>query len=129
MSSPPEDLVELEVELSAEESDAEELDRLTRTLQRQLLELDVQGVKRPVAGDVPAGTRAVEVAAIGTLIVALAKTAPALASVIGTIRSWLSGDRGRSVKIQLGGDTLEVTGASSDEQERLISTFIARHAQ
>jgi hypothetical protein len=128
MSSPA-DLSELEVELSAEESDAEELDQLTQTLQQQLLELDVESVERPTVADAPPGSRAVDVAAVGMLIVTLAKTAPALASVVGTIRSWLSGARGRSITIKVGDDSLVVTGASSEDHERLISAFIARHGR
>ena len=130
MGRVPADLSEFEVELSAGESDAEELDQLTRALQQQLLELDVQSVERPVGADPPSGSRGVDVAAVGMLIVTLAKAAPALTSVVGTIRSWLTGASGsRSVTIKVGEDSLIVTGASSEDQERLISAFIERHSR
>jgi hypothetical protein len=44
------------------------------------------------------------------------------------LQSWLAGPRQRSVKLELEGDILEVTGMSSADQRRLIANWIARHA-
>ena len=62
------------------------------------------------------------------LVVGLVATPEVLASIIGTVRSWLGRNRGRSVKLTLGGDALEVSGVSSAEQERLIDLWVSRHA-
>ena len=110
-------------------ADARELDDLTAGLRRELLELDVDAVDRPEGGPAPEGARAVEVAALGALLVTLAKTPAVLGAVVNTVRAWLSRGQGRKVKITLGDDELEITGVSSEQQERLIGDWIARHAE
>ena len=51
------------------------------------------------------------------------------AALMAAIRGWL--DRGhaapRSVRLEISGDVLELSGASPDEQVRLVDAFIARH--
>ena len=47
---------------------------------------------------------------------------------IGVVQSWLAGQQARAVELQIGGDTLKVSGLSSDEQRRLIDLFVKRHA-
>ena len=108
-------------------ADAEELDELASRLRRQLLELDVVSVERARAGEAPPGTRAIEGLAVGTLIAKFVASSGLLKAMVGTIQSWLSGQRGHTVKLTLGGDALEITGASSSEQERLINLWIDRH--
>jgi hypothetical protein len=119
-------LVELHLDADA---DAEELDQLTSNLRRELLELDVEDVQRPRTGPPPPGTRAVEVAALGALLVSLAKTPAILGGVVDTVRSWLSRGEGRTAKLKLGDDEIELTGISSEQQERLIAAFVARQSE
>lgn len=121
---------ELHVELGlAADADAAELDEAAVRLRNELLELDVDRVTRSTAGAQPSGARAAEVLALGGLVVTLARNAGTIASVVRSLQSWLARDRSRSVKLELDGDTLEVTGVSSREQERLIEAWIARHAE
>lgn len=110
------------------EADVDELDAHTAELRRELLQLDVDAVDRPRTSEPPPGARAADVSTLGTLLVALGNTASALSGVIAALRSWLSRGRGRTVKLELDGDALEVTGVSSEQQERLIQAWIARHA-
>jgi len=109
------------------DGDAEEVARATLQLRRELLDLDVDVVEVPGAGEPPPGSRAVDVAAIGALVVNLADP-QLLAAVVATVRSWLAGSSRRSIKLQLGGDALELTGVSSKEQRRLTDEWLARHA-
>jgi hypothetical protein len=51
-----------------------------------------------------------------------------LASIVEGVRSWLQRQSARSVKLTLDGDSLEVTGVSSEEQDRLVELWIARNA-
>jgi hypothetical protein len=122
--------LDLEIQLGAPEGiDAEELDRLTAALRRELLEVgSVQDVSRPVEGPAPPGARGLELIAVGSLLVSLVKSAGGLQAVTGAIQAWLSGQPKRSVTLTLEGDTIEVAGLSSADQERLITTFIERHA-
>lgn len=108
------------------DGDAEEVAQATLQLRRELLDLDVDAVEVPGAGEPPPGSRAVDVATLGALVVNLTEP-QLLAAVVATVRSWLGSSR-RSIKLQLGGDALELTGVSSAEQRRLTDEWLARHA-
>ena len=110
------------------DSDAEELAELTRRLRGQLLELDVDTVEPATGGEAPAGSKGVELLAIGGLVIQFAMKSEVLKSVVDATTAWLGRQQGRSVKRTLDGDTLEVTGVSSDEQRRLVDLWVARHA-
>ena len=109
------------------DGDAEEVAQATLQFRRELLDLDVDAVEVPGAGEPPPGSRAVDVAALGALVVNLADP-QLLAAVVAAVRSWLAGSSRRSIKLQLGGDALELTGVSSKEQRRLTDEWLARHA-
>jgi Effector Associated Constant Component 1 len=110
------------------DDDAEEVAKATLQLRRELLDLDVDAVELPPAGEPPPGTRAVELAALGALVVAIGKS-QLLANVVAAVQSWLAGSpQRRSIKLELDGDVLELTGVSSKEQRRLTNEWLARHA-
>ena len=108
--------------------EADELEELTHQLQRELADLEVDSVELVSAGEAPPGTRAVDVLAVGTLLVTLAKSSGVLSTVVSAVQSWLAGPRQRTVKLELDGDTLEVTGLTSADQRRLIANWIARQS-
>jgi hypothetical protein len=108
--------------------DAEELAELTQRLRDELLELDVDAVEPATDGAAPDGAKGLELLAIGGLIVRFAMKATVLRTVVDTTVAWLGRQQARSVKLTLDGDTLELTGASSDEQQRLIELWVTRHA-
>jgi hypothetical protein len=108
------------------DGDAEEITQATLQLRRELLDLDVDAVEVPGVGEPPPGSRAVDVAALGALVVNLADP-QLLVAVVAAVRSWLAGSFQRSIKLQLGGDALELTGVSSKEQRRLTDEWLARH--
>ena len=44
------------------------------------------------------------------------------------MRRWLArGDRNRRVRLEIGGDVLELSDATAEDQEKLINVFLARH--
>jgi hypothetical protein len=108
------------------DGDAEEVAQATLQLRRELLDLDVDAVETLRAGEPPPGSRAVDVAAVGALVVNVADS-QLLAAVVAAVRSWLAGSSRRSIKLELGGDALELTGVSSKEQRRLTDEWLARH--
>ncbi len=107
--------------------DTEELERLTNALRDELLELPVSAVDPAPAPPPPPGTRAGESAAAGVLLVALLGGSGALPMVVEGVRAWLARAGGRSVKLSADGDVLELSGISSQQQERLIEAWLARH--
>jgi hypothetical protein len=120
---------ELSVELQAETgTDTEELAQTVGRLRTELLDLDINTVRQPALGETPGDAKGADLLAAGQLVVSLVATPEVLASIIDTVRSWLGRNRARSVKLTLGGDTLEVSGVSSAQQERLIDLWVSRHA-
>jgi len=120
---------QLAAELDAgPEHDAEELAQLTQRLRDELLELDVDAVEPATRGAAPDGAKGLELLAVGGLVVRFAMKANVLRTVVDATVGWLGRQRARSVKLTLDGDTIELTGASSAEQERLIELWVARHA-
>jgi hypothetical protein len=108
------------------EADSEEVAEAALQLRRELLDLDVDAVEVQAGGEPPPGTRAVELAALGALAVTISQS-ELLSSVMATVRWWLAGAPQRSIKLDLGGDTLELTGVSSKEQQRLTDEWLRRH--
>ncbi|MCG5220850.1 hypothetical protein [Streptosporangium sp. KLBMP 9127] len=120
---------ELRVYLAEQDADPERLDRATGFLRQELLELDVEDVTLLRAGAAPPGTRAIDVALVGGLMVALGQTATALQAVVSTVSGWLSRGQGtnRTVRIEIDGDVLELSEATSADQMRLLELFVGRH--
>lgn len=110
------------------DSDAEELLQLTQRLRGELLELDVDTVALQTEGEAPEGAKGLDLLAMGGLVVQFALTSGVLKSVVDTTVAWLGRQQARSVKLTLDGDTLELTGVSSAEQQRLSELWVARHA-
>lgn len=106
--------------------DAEEIAQATWQLRRELLDLDVNSVEVPAAGEPPPGSRAMDVAALGALVVTVVDS-QLLSGVVAAVRSFLGAATGRSVTLKLGDDVLELTGVSSKEQRRLADEWLARH--
>jgi hypothetical protein len=120
--------IDVQVDLGlGDGADAEELDEAARDLLRELRELDVESVERPSAGPVPPGARAVEVAALGTLVVKLGGAA--LGPVARVLQGWLSRRSNRSIKLTLGADSVEISGGSEAYQRQMIETFLAARAE
>ncbi|MEH1128392.1 hypothetical protein [Micromonospora sp. CPCC 206061] len=121
---------QLNLNLAEDGASAERLDTLTGYLRQELLELDVDDVRRATGGAAPPGTRAVDIVALGGLVVTLGRTAAGLKDVVTAVRRWLSRGDGvrRTVKIEIDGDMLELSEVSAAEQDRLITLFVSRHA-
>jgi hypothetical protein len=117
---------ELKVEVFEPDADPEEIDQLTHDLRLELLELDLDSVSPVMTGPPPVGSKGLDVAAIGALLVQVAASVDAVNTVIHALRSWLRrGPSGqRSVKISLDGHTLELTSATQAQQQQLVDEFV-----
>jgi hypothetical protein len=121
---------ELRLHLSEDGADSERLDELTVLLRQELLQLDVEDVSALPGGAAPAGSRAFDVAMVGGLLVTLGQSAERLGPVVQTIRNWLARGQNtrRTVRLEIGGDVLELSEATATDQQRLVDLFVNRHA-
>lgn len=113
------------ITIHEERADDERLEALTSALRRELMALDVDDVDRVSHGAAPPGTRAVELAAVGALLVVFKESAQLVTGIVTAIRSWLqAAPPGRSVEITLGDTTLKVASATPAQQDQLIAEFV-----
>jgi hypothetical protein len=121
---------EVRLQLSEDGAEAPRLAELTDYLRQDLLLLDVENVVGLRTGTPPPGSRAFDVAAVGGLLVSLGSAADGLRAVVAAVRHWLARGDGvrRTVRLEIGGDTLELSEASLTDQDRLIDLFVGRHA-
>jgi hypothetical protein len=122
---------ELRLQLSEEGADAERLAALTGYLRAELLRLDVEDVTALPAGEAPPGARAIGMETIGALLIVLGQSTEGLRLVVPAIKNWLRRGEGKDrklvVRLELGGDALELSQASAADEERLMELFIRRH--
>jgi hypothetical protein len=117
----------LTVEIKAGQgADAAEVARLASQLRRQLMDLDLEAVESPVT-DPPPGTKAGHGTIVGVLLVTMAPTV--LRATVEVIQAWLATAQARTVRVELDGDVLELSGASEEDQHTLVTSFVARHAE
>lgn len=120
---------ELAVTIGADSgADDEEVARLVQRLRSELLALDVDDVLVPQQGDAPDGAKGGALLEFATVVVHLAAFPDLLEAVVGCARGWLSRQSARSLKLTLDGDSLEITGQRSEQQDSLIELWMARHA-
>ncbi len=94
----------------------------TIDLARELKSIRGVDVDRAHA-EAPDDTKGLDVAAIGALVGAVSPVAGAVAALVGALRSWLTRDEGRKIRVRLGERELELTGASRDQERELIELF------
>ncbi|MEV0291869.1 MULTISPECIES: hypothetical protein [unclassified Kribbella] len=120
---------EVRVGVVEDGSDDARLEELALLLRQELLELDVRAVEPYREGEAPEGSRAGLAAIAGVLSVTLQPGLQVLGSVVSVVRDWLrrSGS-GRTVKVTIDGDTIELSGASDAVQQQLVDAWIRKHA-
>jgi hypothetical protein len=111
--------------LPVADSDAKEMADLTDGLHAELLDVDAASVAPLPADAAPPGAKGLGTLA-GWLLVQFG-TLDGLRAVVASVRGWTV-RTGRTVEISIGGDTLKVTGVTSQQQGELIDTWLARHA-
>ncbi|RSD07442.1 effector-associated constant component EACC1 [Amycolatopsis eburnea] len=109
--------------LEVRDDDPAVRDRLHRQLRQELLGLDVDEARFAVDHELPPGAKA-DPAGIAAIVVSLA-TSPVLLQLAGAVRDWAKRSAGRKIVIRDGDRSLEITGASADDNQRVIEEFFA----
>ncbi|HET7475455.1 MAG TPA: hypothetical protein VFJ97_05460 [Dermatophilaceae bacterium] len=122
---------DLRISLSEDGADDERLDLLTSRLSDELRQLDDVEVARATTPALP-GTRSVDAMQVAELAVTLAGSG-VLSQVVDVLRRWLHRSHqsasAQTVRLELDGDVLELSGASAQDQERLVQLFLLRHVR
>jgi hypothetical protein len=79
-----------------------------------------------VDGEPPPGARAVDVLAIGALVVAVTGGLKAVREVLDVIDGWRQRNRTATVRVRLGDNELELSAATEQTQAELVREFLAR---
>jgi hypothetical protein len=121
----------LRLQVSEEDADSQHLAKLIGYLRAELLQLDVEDLSTPRESEPPAGARVAGAAAVGSLLITLGHSAEGLQAVVAVITSWLrrAEGPGRTVRLELDGDALELSQVGAADQERLIDLFVSRHCR
>ncbi len=124
--------IELQIEIIDPEADDERLSMVTETLRQDLLALDVDSVKRVPSGAAPDGSKGLDPAAIGALLVALKSSVELATQVVGAVKSWLrrGGTKNPTqvLKLTVNGQSIELSAATVDQQQQLVDAFVAAAA-
>jgi hypothetical protein len=117
---------ELRIELFEPNADDEAVDHLTGDLRLELLELDVESVSPVSLGPAPEGSKGLELAVIGALLVHVKESLPLVNAVVNAARAWLTRGQssGRSLKVTVDGRTLELSAATADQQQQIVDEFV-----
>lgn len=113
--------------VSEDDSDDLYLDELARQLRAELLQTDVESVEPLAEGEAPEGTRAEWAIAAGALVATVAPLG--LQGAVGVVQEWLrtAVPGRRTVRLEIGGDVLELGGINDTTQQALIADWVKRH--
>ncbi|MEW2416373.1 hypothetical protein AB0953_21975 [Streptomyces sp. NPDC046866] len=118
----------LQIFVSEDGAEAEHLERLAGLLRHDLLQLEVDEVTTVRRGDDPAGARGVAFEA-GALLVDLGSSVAILKEVLHAVVDWWRRSRSRpTIRLEMDGDVLEISEASTDQVNQSIEIFGNRHS-
>jgi hypothetical protein len=113
--------IDILIETSDIDADPERLDQLAGRLRHDLLELDVDSVVAARAPDAPAGSKGLDMADIGSLLVSMKMSIDLAEKVVSVIRGWIKrSPQSRSVKITVGDKTVELSDVTVDQQQQIL---------
>lgn len=111
------DPIELNLQVSAEHANEEDIDQMTRQLLAELRELDVESAHLERGGVAPVGSKG-DLVTIGSI--AMEVLPAALPGIVKFVQAWMARGRGRTVKFK--GRGIEFEGSPEDLQ-RLLETL------
>lgn len=119
----------IELVAAQDDPDLTEVERLTRSLREEILQVDEVDSVDQATVPAPEGAKAVDVAAIGELVVAAAPGLVALTKVVETVRGWFARRSTTSgpapvLKMTIGDKSIEIT-ADEAQREALFEEFLA----
>lgn len=107
--------------------DPAEIDALTMALREEILQVDeVDRVEQASEGPAPEGSKALDLAAIGALIVGITPGVQAVGKVVEVVRNWLSARSPSTPQLEMTiGDKSIILRPDKDQQDALVAAFVA----
>lgn len=121
--------MELKIDIDAgTDASDEDVEKLTRQLRAELLELDVDAIEF-VSSDKtpPEGSKAIGPLLLGSLRVTLSHSSKILPKLIPVVQSWIALKGQTKVHLKIGEDTLELANIPSKEMQSIIDMWLSRH--
>ena len=114
-----EEILNLELEISAADTTEADIDRITRNLLAELRETDVESVELASSGSAPSGTKSGDPVTTGAIVLAVLPTF--LPKIVEFVQAWALRGHGRTVKFKgkISGQTVEFEGHPEDLQKIL----------
>ena len=125
-------MTEIVVAVSEDGADDVRLDDLGRLLRDELLQLpETASVDALTVGEAPPGTRGGLVTEAGALVVTAQPHVAAVVTIVTSVWRWLrrgSSNTPRTIRLEVDGDVIELTGATDALQDKLVEEWIARRS-
>lgn len=124
----PDPVSRVRVSFDSGDDDEEYVEAQLRYLLEELSEAGVADVERSLV-DAPPGTRTGGAVEVGALLIGLGGTGATLPVLIGLLRDWLSRRSSGTLRLKIGEDELELTGADEAMRQRALEDFLQRHPE
>lgn len=113
--------------LDTGDGDEEHAEEQLQHLTTELSELDLDSIDRVTQGPPPPGSRSTEAVQLGALILGLGGSGALLPVLAAVVQDWLNRRRAGSIRMKIGEDEIELTGASDEVQRGALEAFLRRH--
>ncbi|MFK4106161.1 hypothetical protein ACI2L1_40120 [Streptomyces sp. NPDC019531] len=119
----------VELVLDGEDGDPEYVEEQLQYLLAELDQLDVESIERVVGAPAPSGTRSGDAVQLGAVLIALGGSGALLPVVVGLVKDWLTRRSSFTIRLKIGDDEIELTGASDQMGQRALDEFLRRHGE
>ncbi|MFD3589696.1 hypothetical protein [Streptomyces sp. NPDC058683] len=115
--------------LDTGDGDEEYAEEQLQHLIAELSELDLDSIDRVTQGPPPQGSRSTAAVQLGALLLGLGGSGALLPVLTAVVQDWLNRRRSGSVRLKIGEDEIELTGATDEVQRRALEEFLRRHGE
>ncbi|TDC78486.1 hypothetical protein E1283_04995 [Streptomyces hainanensis] len=116
--------------LDTGDGDPEHVEEQLQYLLAELSRLELDSIDRaPAPHPPPDGTRGLEAAELGALVIGLGGGGALLPVLLGLVQDWLNRRRAGTIRIRIGDDEIELTASSDEMRQRALEEFLRRHRE